>query len=162
MSRIAKQALAFVVGLVIMGGLAYWSMAGSFHSLKEAKQNEAIMEVHSTNMRCATYDTTEKCSQTFEIKSNGVYKNLNGDVVKLTNKQLATLRTLIKEADFSQLNPGDGEYCHANVDAAQISYSFNAIADPTWYVPCMSTNAREFPLFNFLEKELGLPIDTRS
>jgi hypothetical protein len=162
MGRIAKQALAFIIGLGIVGGLVYWSMASSLNELKSAKANQTIMEIHSTDMLCATYDTTEKCTKTFEVKSTGSYTDLKGVKQKLTPEQVTALKKLIREADFSILQPGEGTYCHANNDMPQISYSFNTIDDPTWYVPCTSTNARSLPLFNFIEQELKLPLDTKA
>lgn len=158
--RIGKHALAFVAGMIIIGGLVYWSMASSINELKNLQT--PILEIHLKDQNCLFSETVqdkETCSDIREVSSQGNYISYSGDKKKLSKENLKTLRELLKDNNLDKLNEGTGNNCHSRFGEKEISYNFKYSTDISkLYIPCTYSNSDQNKLFIFLEKEMGYPI----
>lgn len=158
--RIGKHALAFVAGMIIVGGLIYWSMSSSLTELRELKT--PILEIHLKDQNCLFSETVEDkdtCSDIREVSAQGNYISYTGEKKKLSAENLKTLRQLLKDNNLDKLNEGTGNNCHARFGQKEISYNFKYSTEISkLYIPCAYSNSDQNKLFLFLEEKMGYPI----
>ena len=129
---------AFLVGVILFGGIAY-ALTAPFLQNKPT----VLVEVNYTGGLCST---GKVCNITEKIYTNGKYTSHP----KLSSGQIERITQEIEKSDLNSLKPNREPDCPSFVDGQDVSFIFPDKYGDQKFTLCQIENYKTVPLFSYL------------